>query len=194
MHIFRLIPQRELVSNIVLAYLSCSEEDKSCGRWWYPTAHCIARGFADEFKSSVDRTSGIIATFSPQISWERNIIAAYEFMAQPYERPSGINTNRYMKAKEIYEGRLGYIRGNKVKAFYECILSAGATDTVVIDRHSVDVAFGTHCTENDRKYLTNTQIYGIFEDAYRTAAKTIGIPVTELQAATWVLHRRTEEV
>ena len=194
MHIFRLIPQRELVSNIVLVYLSCSSEDRACGKWWYPTAHCIARGFADEFKSSVDRTSGIIATFSPQISWERNIILAYEFMVDPYVRPSGINTDRYMKAKEIYEGRLGYIRGNKVKAFYECILSAGETDNVVVDRHSVDVAFGAHCGEDDRKYLTNRQIYDIFVDAYRTAAKTIGIPVTELQAATWVYHRRTEEV
>lgn len=81
MHIFRLIPQKEFVSNIVLAYLSSSQEDRSYGQWWYPTANCIARGMANEFKLSVAQAAGIIAVLSPQISWERNIIIAYEFMA-----------------------------------------------------------------------------------------------------------------
>lgn len=192
MHIFRLIPQEEFVSNILLAYLSSSPEDRSSGRWWYPTANSIARGMAHEFGISVSQMAGIIAVLSPQISWERNCIVAYEFMRSPYERPTGITTDNWVKAKEIYEGRLGFIRGNKVRSFWSCILTGGDTNEVTIDTHSVDVALGEEAREKDKRYLVNKQIYGIFVDAYREAARQLRLPVTEVQATTWVWHRKGE--
>ena len=193
MHVFRLIPQVELVSNITLAYLSSSIEDRHAGQWWYPTANCIARGMADKFGISVAQASGIIAVLSPQISWERNVVVAYAFMASPYEKPTGITTDNWRKAQHVFEGRLGYIRGNKVQAFHECINTAGDTDAVVIDTHSVDVALGEEARDKDKKYLVNKQIYDIFANAYREAAKHLKMPATEVQATTWVYHRNMKE-
>ena len=188
----RTIALKEYVSNITLAYLEASDEERHDGRLWYSTAHAFASGLAAEFNISVDYAAAYIAVLSPQIQWERNCIVAYEFCTG--ERPSAVLGDGLAKAWRMSTGGLirDNVRGPKVTAFYHAIASAGARG-IVIDRHSLSVALGRDCTLAERSAIGKEHIYDIIAKAYIRAARVLDVPVTVLQATTWLYWRNKED-
>lgn len=188
----RHIALKEMVSNITLAYLESSYEDKHNGRLWYPTAHAFAQGLATEFNISVDYAAAYIAVLSPQIHWERNCIVAYEFCSG--ERPSAVLGPNVDKAYRMHRGGLirDNVKGPKVIAFYHAIASGGQRG-VVIDRHALSVALGRSATDYERAAIGREAIYNIIVKAYERAAKVLDVPTTVVQATTWLYWRNLED-
>jgi hypothetical protein len=80
--------------------------------------------------------------------------------------------------------------GNKVRAFYKCIVSAGECDVPVIDRHSIAVALNSFPSDKERSLYARGRWYDTFAKAYVEVANKLQIPVSALQAITWVHWRK----
>lgn len=64
--------------NILDMYDQATPREQRVGREWYPDAHRIAQEIATEYGLDVRTVAGLIATYSPQKAWGRNLIEAAE--------------------------------------------------------------------------------------------------------------------
>lgn len=182
-------------SNIYATYQRATDADIATGLAWYPTAFEIATRIA----KTIEIGAGVIAAFSPQIAWRLNVELAAECIRKRKFRGHYSANNR--KARRIFEGAdpRKVLGGNKTKAFYECILSAGETDAVCIDRHAIAVCLGRDATELERHKLSKEsgkqkRKYESFVSAYRTVSKRVGLSPSALQAIVWVTWRREKGI
>ena len=173
--------------NILKTWRRVSHEDAREGTEWYPTAHEIARSVG---QGDVKKGAGIIAAFAPMVKWSLNVEMARNAVE------SGAFVGHFKrnndKALRIWQGEepLKVLGGNKVRAFYQNILTAGTCDTPVIDRHSIAVALNAFPNDKQRSLYARGKRYEQFAQAYREVAAKLGIPVSQLQAITWVHWRR----
>lgn len=176
------------VKNILKVYSRATDADMAVGLAWYYTAHNMALSFG----LGPDRGAGVIAAFSPMVSWKRNLELAAA--AARDEWLPGMK-NPQSKARAILAGALpsNVLKGPKVRAFYRSIQMAGNTDDVVIDRHALSVALGRNATEKERSALDG-KVYEQYSRAYRSAALKTGIRVSDLQAITWIVWRREKGI
>jgi hypothetical protein len=92
---------------------------------------------------------------------------------------------------------LSTLNGNKVKAFAANLL--GDEDSVTVDVWAVRVAFGASkefkSTVGDSEpvrpenLLAKAGVYAAIADAYREAARQLGVAPSTVQAVTWVVIR-----
>lgn len=173
--------------NILKTWRRVTHEDVQEGTQWYPTAHEIARSIGN---GDVKKGAGIIAAFSPMVRWSLNVEMARNAVE------SGAFVGHFKannaKALRIWQGEepLKVLGGNKVRAFYQNIVSAGEWDAPVIDRHSIAVALNTFPNDRQRSLYARGKWYEQFAQAYKEVAAKLGIPVSQLQAITWCRWRR----
>ena len=173
------------VEQIIQAYTAASDADKVEGADWYGVASYIAHDIHPEHGAAV------VAALSPNRAWDINIIAAREVVATGWTKwQSGRNVD---KARRILDGETAdnVLGGNKVRAFWRAI---EGSDHVVIDRHALGVFRGKHATARDVKVLERKGAYALVAQAYRHAARILGVGAVELQAITWLYWRRTKGV
>jgi hypothetical protein len=84
------------------------------------------------------------------------------------------------------EAALSVLNGPKVRAFYANIM--GDTDAVTVDVWAARVATGLTGKAAERAIGTAKR-YADVADAYRHAARILGVTPREVQAATWVAAR-----
>lgn len=176
--------------NIYACYQRATDADIASGATWYSRACDIA---AEIGSGRVSMAAGVIAAFSPQMSWKKNVeMAATCIRTNRFTGHYGAN-NR--KARKIYKGQepLSVLGGQKTRAFYLGIVTRGATDAVCIDRHAGAIALGRELTEKERKSI-NGKRYERYAAAYVAVAKRVGLRATELQAVTWVTWRREKGI
>jgi hypothetical protein len=85
---------------------------------------------------------------------------------------------------------LDILGGPKVRAFYSAILSGGATEQVVVDRHAYDLASntrGAHLSLTPRRSFVTAENYR--GAATRLRKRGIEITACQLQAVTWLTWR-----
>lgn len=180
-------PETQYKRNILKVWRNVTHEDIQAGVNWYPIAHEIAREVG---RGDVEKGAGIIAAFSPMVAWSINVEMARNGAA------SGIFTGHFRanndKALRIWQGAepLSVLGGNKVRAFYQCIVTAGECAVPVIDRHSIAVALNSFPSDKERSTYARGKHYERFAQAYQEVAAKLGIPVAQLQATTWVSWRR----
>lgn len=180
------------VKRILGVFGRARPEELSEGLAWYETANTFAEGLATKHDISIEAASGIIAALSPQVLWERNMTLAESLCAGKRKLPAlGANVN---KAKRILRGDdpLDVLGGNKVRAFYACIVYPETTDAVCIDRHAYALAEGLVRPNSDRvaDRLESVRVYNATSDFYRLAARLIGeVRPCQVQAVTWVVWR-----
>jgi hypothetical protein len=184
-------------SNILATYGQATDEEISNGRAWYELAHLFASRLG---RGDTSRGAGVIASLSPQTSWQENVRLA--FVAFSSTGPSGHTGNNIAKARAILRGddALDVLGGSKVLAFYRCILDPSNAYDVVIDRHAFAIAIGAdlvasldarYAPSNDAtKYLARAGAYELIASPYRDAASELGILPHACQAVTWLTHRR----
>ena len=80
--------------------------------------------------------------------------------------------------------------GNKVRAFYQCNLTAGECGIPVIDRHSIAVALNRVLSDQERKIYAKGRRYDAIAKAYIEVAEKLQVPVANLQAIVWVSWRK----
>lgn len=112
----------------------------------------------------------------------------------------GFNSNK-RKAARIWLGEepLEVLSGPKVRAFYVCIMSAGQTDQVCIDRHAWSLAVGLegaslHLTP--KRYRETVAAYSAAAALLRASHASLAAKLTapNVQALTWIYWRGNPEM
>lgn len=178
--------------NIRVVYNRATDADMVAGRAWYTLAYRTAQNIVGK-DGDHKVGAGIIAAFSPQMAWKKNIeLAAKCLRTNRFTGHYGAN-NR--KARKIANGidPLKVLGGDKTLAFYECIATAGQTDAVCIDRHAASVCLGRNVTDQERHNIRRKH-YAAYANAYKDVAREVGLLASEVQAITWVTWRREKGI
>jgi hypothetical protein len=126
------------------AILESFVKHRKHGCAWYQDAHRFARGLSRTTGLDFPRVVGVIAALSPRCAWSENVTAALT-LVRTGRLPKGtpVLPLNVTKAREIIAGKppLEVLRGSKVLAFYDNILSPKTSQHVTIDIHAARAAF-----------------------------------------------------
>lgn len=185
MSILNETPVARLRANVRKVYRRAESIDHTEGRAWYKEAQSIAREIG---QGDTRKGAGIIAALSPMVRWDKNIEYAREGV-QSHVFTGNFRKNND-KARRIFEGDApeSVLGGDKVRAFYENILTGGESETPVVDRHALAIALGRPLNDRERK-ITRAQ-YKRVAQVYRDVAREFKLAPSVLQAITWVAWRR----
>lgn len=176
--------------NITRIYRAADSESLVSGLNWYTEAHAIASTLASKHGVTLDQAAGVIAALSPLNSWGANVNLADRFLEAGGLHAGYLGTG-LAKGRRILAGESPrqVLRSAKVAAFFECIVSAGITDAVCVDRHAFDLAVGVRHAEGERPGLIGAR-YAAVAEAYRRAARILGVSPAQVQAVTWRAWRK----
>lgn len=198
-------PPRELKPyqyrrNISRVLAQAEAPEVNYGRTWYRDAHQYAGDIGAEFGVSLPASAGVIAVLSPGTEWSINKRDARQMLAETVagKSPSfgyASYGQNVIKARNIVELDLrdedysGFIRGPKVTAFWNNILDPDNTSLVTVDFHAYSIAHNWRFTRTTVPKFSKT-IYNRIALAYSEVAKASGYKPHELQAITWLTHKR----
>lgn len=175
--------RRRYAMNIITAYANATEDQKLKGKQWYPVAHDLAEMISG---GDVRKGAGVIAALSANKSWSENVKLSARAFASG--KATGHTKVMLTKATRIMNGEapenllpMDLKTGN----FYRCIVNPSDPESVCVDRHAHDVAVG-RAYGNEERGLSSKSRYNVIADAYRRAAKHLGMVPCELQAIVWV--------
>lgn len=189
--------------NVVAVYDGTSELERADGRAWYQDAWNLASALAEKHWHSgsqrkAGQAAGILAALAQNTGWDRNVqLATQTFAARGFLARGTFPLVRE-KCTRIYQGEnpRKVLGGDKIKAFYECIVAKGRTNTICVDRHAFHVAMGRVVTDRERqRYLGRKLGYALTSQAFLTALEYINLRDSEelagaqLQAICWVAWR-----
>ena len=175
------------------------------GKAWYVTARDTAGELATRYHVTDQVATGVIAALSPRNKWDRNVIDAENliaaFVAGGLEAAKEVKVCTFGKNKEkaltILNGCLAtdeeveeVLSGPKLREFYGCIRGL---DEVCIDGHAYSIWFGERIKLADVPSIGKKIRQEIKRD-YRVVAEANGLTGFEVQAITWVAHRRIHGV
>lgn len=163
-----------------------TDEQWLSGAAWYDEAHALAASLTPHDPRI---GAGVIAALSPRAGWNANKAWAIASV-QAGEGVGNTLTNR-AKATRILGGQPlveAFATAPKTRAFAFTIADP-TTDAVTIDIHALSVAAGYRCNEKDYQRLGRKGEYDRVADMYRTVALFWGMPVSHVQAITWVAYR-----
>jgi hypothetical protein len=185
----------EYADNIERLFNDGDAELRNGGLFWYDEANLLARRLAAQTGLSVEQTASVLAALSPCTSWANQVnftlsfIEAVQAGADPHSIRAPFTGANKIKAGRIINGDLSALKGVKVEMFRDNIL--GATDVATVDRHALRIALGRDATSLEcASILTQKSRQRLcVVAAYHLAAKRIGFPVANVQAATWTIFR-----
>jgi len=194
--------------HIVARFMDATSLEVEQGRQWYTQAYEVCKRIGLAYELNTETVAAVVAALSPNNKWERNIkdaenvIAA--FMLGDDDDAFNVKVCTYKKnlAKAVAILQAAHCRyeeilsGPKVTEFYHCII--GQSD-VCIDGHAYSVWFGERLTMKEvpsigkklraqikADYIAATQFINDNSDEYFAAY--------EIQAVTWVTHKRIHNV
>jgi hypothetical protein len=184
------------VTNILRTYHRAEADEIIAGLTWYADAieHALRllrrgrrqREIAGRPPVGRRAMAGILAALSPQKTWAQNLRLMLRLLRG---QPGGQYRGQVAKALAILNGAdpLAVLKGPKERAFFAC-LADDATDAVTVDGHAYSVWAG------QRVLTTQLQIgaraHRLVAADYRRAAALCGLRPHQLQAITWLAHRR----
>jgi hypothetical protein len=170
------------VFNILRTYARATDADIADGIAWYPLAHTLAAGMSDDTLQA----AGVIAIFSARTPWDRNLMLARTAFLTGVA-PGHMFTGH---AQRMVDGEpaLSVLKGQKTRAFAQTIAKAGDHDVTVIDGHAYDIADGK--VWGKARPSISKGVYNAMDEAYKIAASVTLYSPSEIQAITWVAHRR----
>jgi hypothetical protein len=185
--------------NLYRLYNQATEEEKQQGREWYMHAHEYARTLSERYGVTLWQAAGVLAALSPGCNWERNkaiaeeLIAAYK-RGNPLPLVGSYGRKNVRKCERILRGSpvMFVLGGDKVISFYHNILDPLSPSFVTIDRHAYDALQGTR-TPEDKRFEIKHKRYRDAESAYTSAAATLGLLPSQLQATLWLTWRRLHQ-
>jgi len=200
-------PITSRLSAILGTYYQATPHDIIQGLNWYPSAHRKALELTGPFACGVITSAGVIAALSPNNKWERNLTDAQHlldtFMTDGAYAASQLRVSTFdnNKAKALAILKLQsptvddvatVLNGRKISAFFRCIL--GDSQTICVDGHAYSIWIG-HDIPTIKTPKISPRLYEQISSDYREAARIVSTtsqPVTpaELQAITWITHRR----
>jgi len=182
--------------NILKVYHLANADEIQNGLLWYRNAHDEAKRLARENGLTLRQTAGVIAAVSPGLRWERNVECAERIIkGEPLD---GLGIRWYdgvRKAKRILKGHNPdvVLKGNKVRAFFACILDPCNKLSVCVDGHAAAIHAGRRITLDEVPPM-NDRLYGRIAGDYMIVAKWLGILPLQIQAICWLTWRRIHNV
>lgn len=183
-----------MVANILAVYDAANAEQRENGMRWYDDANTIANDFAIANGYSMQQCAAVIAILSPRKGWGENVNLAARVIAGRGTVTRGYFFSRLAMANAVLtEGTadMNYLsavgKGDKVRAFFISITTAGNTDAVCVDRHAYCIAVNDRSMTNDVRL--SSKEYRAIAAAYREAAHRRNITGAQMQAVTWVTWR-----
>jgi len=199
-----------LTKNILSTYFQSNAQDKIEGEIWYSKGYSMCKVLATEYNIPLDTVVGVVSALSPNNKWDRNLIDA-ENMIRAYcydiEYPK-VCTFGAQKDKAIMilenqydnpENIKALLKGNKTIAFYRGIATNGKCDEITVDGHAFNIWNGYYTPLNQVPQISN-KLYAEISQAYKEATDVINdtegtdYSPNQIQAITWVCHRRINEV
>jgi hypothetical protein len=197
-------------SNIVATYLLATDIECAEGADWYARARVAAQTINESVDLGYKRIAGVIAALSPNNRWERNLIDA-ENVCKVYingdvsdVKQVKVCTYGKMLDKAIKVLECNYVEeipnilnGQKIRAFYECII--GNSDAVVVDGHAYSIWIGDRLTMKKVPNIGKKLYANIVAD-YIKATEIINskfnanLKPYQVQAITWIAWRRIHSV
>lgn len=182
----------------ILAYMLIADtETIDEGTQWYSNAHIIGEQVSallgqDDPKYGI----GILSALSPNMEWGDNIEQAMLFTSTGWANMQTADNNA--KAEKIANGAdpLSVLGGEKVRAFYQAILTPHADTTPVVDRHAMAVYCNYIPDKAELKQaMGNARVMRRIQSAYTKAHSYYPeFDRHSIQAITWVLQRKMKEV
>lgn len=175
------------VRKILKTYRALTPEQIADGLAWYHEAHALA---LELDPSDVLRAAGVISAYSAQNEWSNNQRLARLAYAGIIGGHTGVvldKVERIMAGEDV----VSVLNAPKTTNFALTIADPNDPHAVVIDRHAFDIAVGRVTDDKTRAVLNRKGVYDQFADAYRRAARIIGISPSQMQACTWVGWRET---
>lgn len=161
--------------------------------FWYVYQRYTLLSIANEYGVSLDAATYVTATLSPALSWVKNLESTRAFFDEWFGRTNSNNRqtaygSNVRKCSDYMFGlRSGNPTGRKVSAFYRNLL--GDTQALTLDRHAIRAArWGVrnmHADSGEQKICS--QEFAVVENAYRKAARIMGVSPSYLQALVWQL-------
>jgi len=174
--------------NILRVYDQATADELRQGLEWYSNAHAQAALLHADIRVG----AAIIAALSPGLRWEKNVEAARRVIAGESLEGLGVRwPDGVAKAKRILAGEnpAVVLKGNKVRAFWQCILNPDNVLHVCIDGHAYSIWRGKRIPVNATPEIADRAYVKISSD-YVQAARAVGITPARLQAITWIVWRR----
>jgi hypothetical protein len=164
------------------------------GLTWYREAHEYARSLSHEFNLSLERVAGIIAVLSPACRWEMNCIDARDVLEKREDATVTSYSANKRKALNILYAKYDwsiykFIKGNKVKAFFDNILHPDTSTSVTLDRHILRAVCKPKLDKELNKIFASANSYQAIAERFRQEAKKLNIRPCQLQAAIWLQVR-----
>lgn len=176
--------------HIIATLMEATEAEMSAGKKWYDDAYILARTLG--VRLGTGTAAGVIAALSPRTPWGRNKELAIRAFADGHA--SGTLGNSVHAADRILAGEhpLDVLKGDKVRNFYLSIM--GATESVTVDRHALEVYLGKRFLDAERPAI-GRRLYREVASAYRyaaydTVARHHDLTPVQVQAITWLVWRR----
>lgn len=182
-----------VTARILRVFRSADPDQLADGMSWYETAHLAALELSDEHGLSIVQTSGIIAALSPQMSWGSNLRWAAEVASgQDTRRGLGLSLQRAIRIRNGESPLESVLGGQKVRAFFHGIITAGDTNEVCVDRHAYDLATGSrgnHTSLTPKRYVATADAYRAASVRLKATGEELDISAAQVQAVTWVTWR-----
>jgi hypothetical protein len=178
--------------------------EQSEGLTWYQRANLAATRLADQYEIAIDTAAGVIAALSPRNKWDRNLIDAENLIATfvaagadacEEVKVCTFGANKKKAVQILIWAAQGdiikeFLSGPKLIEFYSCIIGE---DDVCIDGHAYSIWFGDRVTLAKVPSIGKKLREEIKKD-YLAVAKKNNLKGYEVQAITWVAHRRIHGV
>lgn len=161
------------------------------GTLWYPEAYrqmndlALETGYLTEQAVAVMAITSRATSLATNISWTR--IALESRGTEPVGRFPNVMMPLVQAVLLDPENIPLAVRGPKVEPFYYAIM--GDEDSVVLDRwalYAAGMRYGQRAPDPGPKRR-------MFEEAYRRAAKIVGVAARDFQAIIWIAVRETTE-
>ena len=191
-------------------YMQATPVDRQEGTVWYNNAHDICKEISNFYMIPLSQVVGVVSALSPNNKWDRNIIdaenliRAYLFEIE-YPKVCTFGTQRdkaIMMLENNYDNPKNIARvlhGNKTIAFYKGLATGGKCDEITVDGHAYNIWNGYYTPLNKVPNISD-KLYAEVSLAYKESANIINsnqekqYSPNNIQAITWVCHRRINEV
>ena len=192
------LSHKKMMANILHCYLDAEPAQIKGGMSWYADAYNAAYEIGLKYDVAVYIVVAVISALSPNNKWARNVSNADAligaFMRGDSVDSVKVSTYHAMKnkawgilaARQTYDGAKSMLKGQKITSFFCDIMGEF---NVTIDGHARNIAYNERIGLTDDKTNIGVREYRALQDAYKDAAKDVGIMPYQLQAITWRVWR-----
>lgn len=186
------------VMNILRVFHQANTQEMQEGLLWYKAQLDIVVARVEDIfrrrrhkagtpRPTRDMVAGITAALSPNKVWTHNIRLVEQLVRTG---DAGTYKRQVAKALRILAGEspLSVLCGPKELAFYKCFVDGGKGEAVTVDGHAYSVWRGLYISTS--KARVTARGYRLAADDYREVALMVGLSPAQVQAITWLTHRR----